>query len=162
MGWVADLALGNAILTITDQREIGAAGGAAASVRTAIAGTCQAVYNVVLTNKRGTTVPAAVIPAVLAAGLPEASTTSILSALSLGKPAAWNAVNGLTPEIRAVAVKAYQAGLGEAFKTVWLTSLAFTGLGVVLAFFSPTTTKLLTDKVAVNLNNNKTKEESAA
>ncbi|KAI4925338.1 hypothetical protein J4E85_007217 [Alternaria conjuncta] len=162
MGYVADIALGNAILTITDQREIGAAGGAAASVRTAVAGTCQAVYNVVLANRRSTTVPAAVVPAVLGAGLPKDSTASILSALSLGTPAAWSAVKGLTPEIRAVAVSAYHSGLSQAFKTVYLVSLAFTGLGILLSLLAPNTSKLLTEKVAVSLQTRKPKEENAA
>jgi len=162
MGYVADIALGNAIITITDQREIGAAGGAAASVRTAVAGTCQAVYNAVLANRRAKTVPAAVIPAVLRAGLPQSSTAPILSALQLGTPKAWSAVQGLTPEIRSVAVSAYQSGLGQAFKTVWLASLAFTGLGVCLSLLAPNTDKLLTDKVAVSLDNRKPKDTNAA
>ncbi|OAL50140.1 MFS general substrate transporter [Pyrenochaeta sp. DS3sAY3a] len=162
MGYVADIALGNAIITITDQREIGAAGGASASVRTAVAGTCQAVYNVVLSNRRAKTVPAAVVPAVLAAGLPRNSTASILAALSLGTPGAWSAVGGLTPAIRATAIQAYQSGLAEAFKTVWFTSLAFTGLGVCLSLLSPNTEKLLTGKVAVSLAARKPKENSSA
>jgi hypothetical protein len=162
MGYVADIALGNSILTITDQREIGAAGGAAASVRTAVAGTCQAVYNVVLANRRSTTVPAAVVPAVLGAGLPQGSIASILSALSLGTPGAWSAVQGLTPEIRAVAVSAYHSGLSQAFKTVYLVSLAFTGVGVLLSLLAPNTSNLLTGKVAVSLGTRKAKEGSSA
>jgi hypothetical protein len=161
MGYVADIALSNAIITITDQREIGAAGGAAASVRTAVAGTCQAVYNVILANRRATTVPAAVIPAVLRAGLPQTSVAPILAALSLKTPAAWAAVKGLTPEIRAIAVSSYQAGLRQAFETVWLASLAFTGLGVCLSFLAPNTGQFLTGKVAVSLSARKGRKEEA-
>jgi hypothetical protein len=154
--------LGNAILTITDQREIGAAGGAAASIRTAVAGTCQAVYDVILTNRKTSTIPTNVVPAVLAAGLPASSTKAILAARHLGNPASGAAVKELTPEIRAVAIAANQTGLGQAFKTVWLSSLAFTGLGVLLSLSAPNTEKLLTDDVAVSLVSKKEKEDEVA
>jgi hypothetical protein len=162
MGYVADIALGNSIITITDQREIGAAGGAAASVRTAIAGISQAVYNVVLANRRAKTVPAAVIPAALRAGLPQSGIAPLLSALALKTPAAWSTVKGLTPEIKAIAVSTYNLGLSQAFRTVFLTSLAFTGLGVCLSFFAPNTEKLLTGKVAVELEKRERKDTSEA
>jgi hypothetical protein len=83
----------------------------------------------------------------------------ILTALNLKTPAAWAAVKGLIPEIRAIAVSFYQAGLGQAFKTVWLASLAFTSLGVCLSFLGPNTGELLTGKVAVSFSTRKSKKE---
>lgn len=147
------------MISISDQQQIGAAGGAATSGRTAIAAVCQTVYNVVLTNRKLQTIPAHVIPAVTAAGLPATSVKAVLTALSLGTARSWEAIPGLTPAIKGVAVKAFQSGLGDAYKTVWLTSLAFTGLGVGLAFFSPNTEDLLTNKVATELHGRKRDEE---
>ena len=42
---------------------------------------------------------------------------------------------------------------------VWLTSLAFTGLGIVLAVMSPNTGELLTNKVATKLHQHDHKDK---
>jgi hypothetical protein len=49
--------------------------------------------------------------------------------------------------------------LGQAFKTVWLVSLGFTGVGVLFGLLAPNTEKLSTDKIAVSLRDNRKKEE---
>lgn len=155
MGYNTDISLGNTIIAINDQRQIGAAGGAAASGRTAVAAICQAVYGVVLSNQKLQQVPAHVVPSVLKAGLPESSIKSLLAALSVGTSAALAAVPGITPEIQAVAVRANLDALGQSYKVVWLVSLAFTGIGVILGVMSPNTERFLVKKVAITLTHGK-------
>lgn len=73
----------------------------------------------------------------------------------MGTPKAFAAVPGLTPAIKSVALAANQAGLAQSYRLVWLTSLAFTGIGVILALMSPNTKQYLTDKVVITLKNDK-------
>jgi hypothetical protein len=157
VGYNTDIALGNAILAIRDQRTIGAAGGAAASTRTLIAGVCQSVYNAVLTNRRMQMTPQYVVPAVLAAGLPQTSIKQLIAALAVNTSRAIAAVPGMTPEIQRIAVSSYKLALQESYKTVWLVSLAFTGIGIILGLFSPNTKKYLHDRIATTLATTKTR-----
>lgn len=155
MGYNTDLALGNAILAIKDQRTIGAAGGAAASTRTLVAAICQSVYNSVLTNKKAELIPKHVIPAVISLGLPQTSIPALLKAIAVGTAKALSAVPGMTPQIQAATVAADKLALQESYRVVWLVSLAFTGVGIILALMSPNTQKYLHDKVATTLSSGK-------
>lgn len=161
IGYNEIIALSNAMISINDQQQIGAAGGAATAGRASIAAVCQTVYNVILSNRLLQTVPAHVIPAVTAAGLPEASVPSFLAALKAGTAKAFSAVPGLTPEIRAIGVSANQFAYGDAYKTVWLSSLGFTGLGIIMSVLSPNTDKLMSGRVAATLGRRKLRTSNA-
>jgi Na+-driven multidrug efflux pump len=109
------------------------------------------IYTVVLSNRLASTIPAYVPPALASAGLPTSSIASFISALTLGTSAAWSAVEGLTPEIQAVGVRAYQDANAAAYKTVFLSTIAFCGVGIVLCFFAPNIDHLLGRDVVVQL-----------
>jgi hypothetical protein len=58
-----------------------------------------------------------------------------------------------------VAAEACRVELGQAFKTVWLVSFGFTGVGVVFGLLGLDTDVLLTDKIVVSLGDNRKKVE---
>lgn len=84
------------------------------------------------------------------AGLPASSAAQFLQAISLGADAL-NAVPGITPEILATGIDAYKEANASAYRVVFLTTIAFTGIGVICALLLPNIDKLLTKKVATTL-----------
>ena len=109
------------------------------------------VYTVILSNRLATTILSLVPPALLSSGLPATSVPSFLNALTLGTPAAWSAVNGLTPAIQAAGVRAYQEASASAYKTVFLSTIAFCGVGIVCSFWAPNVDGFLNRDVVVQL-----------
>ena len=150
IGWNESVCLTNATICVHDQREIGVAGGMAGSIRAAICAVVVAVYTTTLTNRLGTTIPARVPPAVIGAGLPEASVPGFIGALTTGD---FSSVEGVTEQIIAVGVRAYKWANAEAYRTVYLTTIAFTGVAVILTFFAPNTEKYMTGQVVATLAN---------
>ncbi|KAF2492222.1 MFS general substrate transporter [Lophium mytilinum] len=146
-------------LAVADQREIGTANGIASSLRNCISTICSTVYTTVLANRLASTIPAQVPSALIKAGLPSGSVAAFLAALSgAGK---MSAVDGVTPAIEAIGVRAYKGASSDAFRTVFLTTLAFSGLGMVLSIFYPNVDPLLTNKVSVQIHS-KGKEDVGA
>lgn len=90
-------------------------------------------------------------PALIAAGLPAGSVADFLAAIPVGTPAAFKAVQGLTPTIQAAGLHAYRVANSEAYKTVFLTTLAFSGIGIVLSLFYPSVDHLITNQVTVQV-----------
>jgi hypothetical protein len=109
------------------------------------------VYVVILSNRLAQTIPAQVPPALTEAGLPASSVASFLTALTSGSAAAFEAVQGLTPAIQAIGARAYQNANADAYKTVYLSTLAFSGVGIILTFFSPIVDHLLNGDVTIQL-----------
>jgi hypothetical protein len=141
-------------ICIHDQNEIGTAAGIAGSSRSAISTVASTIYTVVLTARIGQTIPAKVPVAVIGAGLPASSVTAYMTAVAAGGSAKLlSAVQGLTPEILAAGGKAYQVAYSDAYRTIFLTSIAFGSLGIVCSFFVPNVDDLLTDSVATTLTN---------
>lgn len=153
IGWNETLCLANATILVKDQKEIGAAGGVAGSVRAFISAICVAVYATVLTNRLTTTISTQVPAALVAAGLPASSVVQFLGAFTIGTPAAFEAVPGATADIIAIGARAYKVANADAFSTVYLTSLAFTGVAIILTWFAPNTDDLMSSKVAATLHN---------
>jgi hypothetical protein len=110
------------------------------------------VYTVILSNRLLQTVPSQVPPALLTAGLPSTSIPAFLTAISAGTATAFAAVDGLTPNIQAAGMKAYQNATSDAYNTVFLSTIAFSGVGIVLAFFAPNVDHLLSGDVSVTLD----------
>jgi len=152
IGWNEILNSTVATICIDDQREIGTATGAAGSARSFISTICSTVYTVILSNRLAQTIPARVPPALVAAGLPSTSLASFLSALTTGTPAAWSAVDGLTTNIQAVGIRAYHDANSDAFKTVFFCTLTFSGVGIILTFFTPNVDHLLSGDVTMPLS----------
>jgi hypothetical protein len=139
-------------LCIDDQREIGTATGAAGSARSLISTICSTIYTVILSNRLKQTIPALVPGAVIAAGLPASSVAGFITGISAGSFAA---VPGVNPEIIAAGMGAYAKANNQAFNTVWLSTIAFSGLGAILAIWAPNVDHMLTGDVTVQVKDYK-------
>ncbi|KAF2465115.1 MFS general substrate transporter [Lindgomyces ingoldianus] len=151
IGWNESICLANATILVKDQREIGVAGGTAGSVRAAICAVLVAIYVSIMTNRLGETIPAQVPPALVKAGLPAESVPAFLQALQLGADAL-SAVPGATEAIIAIGSRAYQNASADAYRTVYLSTIAFSGLAVILTWWAPNTDELMSEKVAATLH----------
>ena len=159
--WFASLAIGynEAIalplctICIRDQQEIGTATGVAGSSRSAISTIAATIYSVVLTIRVTKTLSTEVPAAVIKAGLPASSVADYMAAIAGGGlPKALAAVKGLTPAIEAVGGRAYQVAYSDAYRTIFLTSLGFGGLAMIIACFVPNIDNLMVDSVAATLH----------
>ena len=156
VGYNEAIMLPIATIVIRDQAEIGTAAGLAGSVRSAISTVASTVYSVVLSIRLAHTIPAEIPPAMIAAGLPTSSVASYMAAIAGGGSAKdLAAVEGLTPEILAVGTEAYRWAYSNAYKTIFLTSIAFGVLAIICNLFVPNIDHLMTDAVAVTLTNRK-------
>ena len=151
VGWTESVCLTLLTIAINNQQEIGTAGGIGASIRSATATVCATVYTVILSNRLAATIGSQVPAAVIKAGLPATSVASLLAAFSVGTPAAFAAVKGITPEIIAVASAAYKIASADAYRTVFLATIAFSGTGVILSFFAPNVDDRMTGEIAATL-----------
>ena len=149
IGWNESVCLSCAGIELLDQQEIGTAVGAAGSIRSAVSSVANAVYLSVLANRLGITIPNEVPPAVINAGLPAESVPKFIAGFTTGSFAN---ITGLTPEIQAIGTKAYQTASAHAYSTVFYSTMAFTGIGIVLAFFNPNVDSKMTGDIAVTLH----------
>jgi hypothetical protein len=115
------------------------------------------IYVSILTNRLATTLPANVAPAASKAGLPTAALPALFAALAAGTPKALEAVPGINPTIIAVVGDAVKTAYSQAFKTVYLTSIAFGGMAIIAALFVTSIDNLLTDFVARKIRGVETK-----
>jgi hypothetical protein len=155
IGWNEILNSAVATICIDDQREIGTATGAGGSARSTISTICSTVYTVVLSNRLAATIPARVPGALISAGLPASSVTAFLSAITVGN---FDTVPEVTPNIIAAGVRAYQEASAAAYKTVFLTTLAFSGVGIIVSYWCPNVDKLLVGDVAITLGEKEGKD----
>ncbi len=159
IGWNETLCLANATICVRDQREIGVAGGMAGSMRAAMCAVLVAIYTTVLGNRLTQTVAAEVPSALVSAGLPESSVSAYLAAISSG---VYSNVPGITDAIIAAGTRAYQVANANAYSTVYLTTIAFSGIAIVLTFYAPNTEKYMTGKVVATLHNENSDEMMTA
>jgi len=155
VGWIENVCLSLTTVALDDQREIGTGAGVAGSVRAAISAVSSAVYAAVLANRLAATVGSEVPPALVGAGLPSSSVAGFISAITVGTPEAFAAVPGVTDSITAVGMRAYQVANANAYRTVFLTTIAFSGLALVLSVFIPNVEDRMTGDVAATLHNRK-------
>jgi len=137
---------------VHDQRQIGVAGGVAGSMRSGICAVLVAVYVSILTNRLTTTISTQVPAALVGAGLPATSVPGFLAAITSGKAEAFQSVPGISQGIVAVGLRAYKVANADAYRTVYLSTLAFSGIAVILTFFAPNTDDLMSGKVAATLH----------
>ncbi|KAI1612560.1 fungal trichothecene efflux pump [Exophiala viscosa] len=149
IGWNESVCLTNAGIEVEDQQEIGTAVGMAGSIRSAISTVASSVYVVVLTNRLKTTIPAEVPKAVVAAGLPASSVVAFLTGFTTGD---FSNIPGLTPKILATGTAAYKLASAHAYSTVFLTSIAFTGVALIITIWAPNVDDKLTVEVATTLH----------
>lgn len=156
IGWNESVCITNAGIELDDQREIGTAVGMAGSIRSTISTIASTIYVVVLNNRMAQTVPSEVPPVLIEAGLPQSSVAAFLSGLSTGS---FDDVPGLTPQIQAVGSQAYKLASSHAFQTVYLTSIAFSGIAVILSYWAPDVDDKLTSQIAVTLHQSRGHKE---
>ncbi|CAK7200047.1 hypothetical protein SEUCBS139899_002735 [Sporothrix eucalyptigena] len=150
LGWVESLSISLITLTAKDQANLGTSGGLAGSIRFFISCISSTVYNVVLRARSDVTIPAAVTPAVEQAGLPASSVAAFINGFSTGSFAN---ITGLTDHILEVGTQAYYVGNFNAYRTVFLVTIAFTGLAFIAGILLPNDIdKYLTNRVHVTLH----------
>ncbi|KAK3648125.1 hypothetical protein LTR56_002604 [Elasticomyces elasticus] len=124
-----------ALSTLRSETDIGLAGGLAGTIRSFVSAIAVAIYSTVLSNRLKTTIPQYVTPAAEQAGLPASSVPSLLLGLGGTGNLTAGAVPGLTDAIQATAVTAFRFANSQAYKTVFFTSFAFGGAGMILVWF---------------------------
>jgi hypothetical protein len=147
-GWAEALSVTMVTLTVKKQDELGTASGVAGSIRFLISTIANIIYTVILNNKLDSTVGPRVTSAVESAGLPESSVAQFIAALPKGT-SALKAVPGVTDAILDAGSKAYKDANASAYSIVFLTTIAFTVIGVICALLLPDIDKLLTGQMAV-------------
>jgi len=152
VGWVESVGLAMSGILIDDQSEIGTGVGIAGTVRSAVSTIAATIYVVILTNRLGTTIPAQVPPALIDAGLPASSVASFIGAMTTGS---FEGIQGLTPQITEIGVAAYKNASAAAYRTVFLSTIAFSGVALVLSFFCPSVDDRMTSMVATTLHKGK-------
>jgi hypothetical protein len=139
-----------ASICIKDQRDIGTAVGITGSVRGGVSTIGTAIYTVILSNKLAKYIPATVIPAVTQAGLPASSVPQFLGAL--GGTGNLTTVPGINPTITTIGMAAYKIATVKAYQMVFFSTIAFGGVGIILALCSPNVDNQMTNKVATTLH----------
>jgi hypothetical protein len=129
------------------------AGGIAASIRSGLGTVAAAIYSAVLTTRLTETIPAQVPPALIGAGLAPSSIPAFITALSTGS---FSSIPGISDGIIAAGTTAYKWASSEAFHTVFLATLAFTGLGLIMCIWVPNVEDRLTDDIAATLHERNT------
>jgi hypothetical protein len=135
LGVVESIAIVLSGIAIDDQNDIGTAVGIAGSIRSLGGALASTVYSTILANRLKHTIPALVPTAVVQAGLPIDQIPALLQVLQGLLPA--DKVSGLTPNILAVGMDAYQTANAEAYRTCFLASIAFCLLGLIASCFCP-------------------------
>ncbi|TKA78438.1 hypothetical protein B0A55_03049 [Friedmanniomyces simplex] len=124
-----------ALSTLRNEADIGLAGGLAGTIRSFVSAIAVAIYSTVLKNRLNTTIPQYVAPAAKQAGLPASSLPALILGLGGTGPLTTAAVPGLTSAIEAAATTAYRYANSQAYRTVFFTSFAFGGAGMILVWF---------------------------
>jgi hypothetical protein len=159
MGWLESVGLAITSISVHDQTEIGAAVGVGGSIRSAVSTIASTVYVTILNNRLQHTIPAEVPGKLIAAGLPSTSVASFLSAVTVGTPAAFAKVVGLTDSIEAVGIAAYKVASSQGYQTVFYATLTFSGLGIISSFFTPNVDELMTGRVTATFHKTKDEED---
>ena len=104
--------------------DIGSAGGVAGGMRMGISAVLSAVYTAILSSRLTETIPNQVPAALIQAGLPASSVADFLTALTSGSAQAMEAIRGISPSIIAAGTAAYKEASSDAYRTVFLSTIA--------------------------------------
>lgn len=135
IGMMEGISICTTSFPLRTQEEIGTAGGLSGTIRSFGSILAVAIYATTLTNRLTTTVPANVVPAALRAGLPASSIPALITGLGGTTSLNSTAVPGINAHILDVASLAYRVANSQAYRTVFLASFAFGGLGMILCWF---------------------------
>lgn len=110
------------------------------------------IFLAIFSSKLNTSLPQEITRAVEAAGLPGSSLPELFTAITNGTQAALEAV----PEMDSTVLAAVDMGTKQAytlaFRVVFLTTLAFTGIGIIASFFVKSVDTYLTNYVNKTLH----------
>ncbi|KIW76453.1 hypothetical protein Z517_11199 [Fonsecaea pedrosoi CBS 271.37] len=152
-GYVEGLSLTITTLALEDQQQMGAGCGFGGSIRFTITTVATTIYTVVLSARLSATIPDQVPPALVSAGLPASSVATFIGSLASGQSLA--DIPGVTASIIAAGIRAYRSANADAYRTVFLSTIAFTGIGIITTLFLPNTDALMTDEVSTTLHHKK-------
>ncbi|KAI1258440.1 fungal trichothecene efflux pump [Xylariaceae sp. FL1019] len=124
--------------------DIGLASGLLASIRSAGGSIAVTVYSAILLNRKASTIPAAVIPAVTAAGLPESDVASYVAAVIAGT---YTKLPNISSDVLAATKAVLPGAYSQAFQTVYLASFGFGAIALIGCLFAKDARQYLTDKV---------------
>lgn len=161
LGWAESVSISLVTLTARHQDELGTASGIAGSTRFLIASIAATVYTVILTQETAKKVPPRVTAAVEEAGLSASAAQSFLAALTGGTSSALEQVPGITDSIIATGTRAYQDASASAYGVVFLSTIAWTAVGVIATLVLPNVDHLLTEQVAATLGRGKNEKTDA-
>lgn len=111
------------------------------------------MYTVALSNRLSKTISTEIPSALIGTGLPATSVADFIAAITMGTPKVFAAVPGITDQITAAGLRAYKVASADAYRTVFLTTIAFLGLALVLSCLVPNVDDRMTDDVAAALHN---------
>lgn len=123
---------------IVYQEDIGTAAGLAGTSRLLAGAVATAIFSNVTNNKYATSLRPNVLANVSKYNLPTATLSKLLVAAKAGTAAAYQAVPGITPAIRAAATLGNKQAYLQGAHLSYQVALAFGLLGVICAFFIPT------------------------
>ena len=106
--------------------------------------------------------PQEIIPAVQDAGLPASSIPDLFAAVTNDSAAALEMVPGMSNGVLDALALATMQAQAHAFKVVYLATLAFTGIGLVAAFFITDVNSYLTNYVNKTIHKPKMGNSRAA
>lgn len=135
LGAADGVALPMTTFPIRTQEEIGTAGGLSGSIRLTGTTIAVAMYSTILNNRLEVTVPRSVGTAVARSGLPQSVVPTLIAALNKSGRLLNTTVQGLTVDNTLAIEQAYRLGNSQAYKTVFLSTLGFGALSVVLVWF---------------------------
>lgn len=82
-----------------------------------------------------------------------------MTALTSGSAEALQAVPGITANIIAAGSTAYKQANADSYRTVYLSTIAFTGVACLLSYWAPDTEKYLNEGVAAKLRGGGMKDD---
>ena len=144
---------------IRSQDELGTAGGLSGSIRLTGSSVAVAMYSTILSNRLSKTVPAVVTPAVLGAGLPEDSIPALLINLANNTALSNSKVPGINKDILVVAQQAFKLANSQAYSTVFLSTLGFGGLAMIICWFTGGVDESTGNYVATHIHDPKDREK---
>lgn len=136
IGMADGIALPMTTFPIKNQERLGTAGGLSGCIRLAGTSIAVAMYSTILNNRLSQTVPAAVETAALSVGIPESSVPQLVAALNDGTSLRnVTDISGLNSSTIPLIDLAFQKGSAQAYSTVFLSTLGFGGLALILCLF---------------------------
>ncbi|KAJ4144924.1 hypothetical protein LMH87_003791 [Akanthomyces muscarius] len=150
LGWVDALALVSLSVTLKNQRMIGTGVGVASALRTVISTSSATVYTAILNNRLGTTIPGTMTGALVQAGLPSSSVPSFIATIQTN-PSQLTNIPGVSSRIISIGMEAFKSANAKAYTTVYLSTIAFSAVGVIFSLLTPKIESKLTDSITTRL-----------